>query len=286
MFIAVGHDGVRLSSREGENWTETKLGREGEIYRAACFADRRFVAIGSYGGGNILACSSDGIDWRTKEIDAKYSRYLRGIAHGQGEFLAFGGDAGNGADASPVLLRSKDGIDWSDYLPINGKNILRRVAFGANMFVGVGDRGRRAVSADGVKWTDAPDVKAIDTLIDVACGQGVFVGVGLHGLRMSTRDGLAWSNRQVGEEGEHLNSIVWTGERFIAVGAGATYTSADGAAWKREPNRDAPLTVAFGSGVFLGASWRGRISISTDAVHWKQVYKSDHNIEALSYGLI
>ena len=76
-------------------------------------------------------------------------------------------------------------------------------------------------------WTGStpPDVKAIDTLVDLTFGGGVFVGVGLHGLRMSTRDGLAWGHRQVGEEGEHLNSVVWTGDRFVAVGAGATYES-------------------------------------------------------------
>jgi hypothetical protein len=70
--------------------------------------------------------------------------------------------------------------------PIAGKNMIRRVAWGNDRFVGVGDRGRRAASKDGFEWTDAPNVKAVDTLIDVAFGRDLFVGVGLHGLRMST----------------------------------------------------------------------------------------------------
>jgi hypothetical protein len=128
-------------------------------------------------------------------------------------------------------------------------------------------------------------VKAIDTLVDVAFGGGVFVGVGLHGLRMSTVDGLKWEHRQVGEEGEHLNSVVRAGGRFVAVGAGATYESADGRAWDRRPNRDAPLAVAYGSGVFVGARWKGRISRSTDAVEWAQVFQSDRHVEAIAFGV-
>ena len=177
-------------------------------------------------------------------------------------------------------------MSWSDYVGFPGKHILRRVAFGDGRFVGVGDRGRRATSADGVAWVDAPDVKAIDTLVDVAFGGGVFVGVGLHGLRMSTRDGLGWTPRQVGEEGEHLNSVVWTGDRFAAVGSGATCESPDGERWSRKPNREAPLIAAYGGGVFVGAHWKGRLFRSSDAIEWHQVHKSDHHVEAIAFGVL
>jgi hypothetical protein len=242
--------------------------------------------VGSSGGSNIFACSRDGVKWETKTLDAKYSKYLRGLGYGRGEFLAVGGDPGAVGSSSPLLVRSADGVTWSDYIEFEGKNILRRIAFGDGRFVGVGDRGRRAASTDGLKWDDAPDVRAIDTLVDVAFGGGVFVGVGLHGLRMSTRDGLSWGHRQVGEEGEHLNSVVWTGDRFVAVGAGATYDSPDGERWGRRANRDAPLTAAYGGGVFVGSQWRGRILRSVDAVEWVQVYKSEHHVEAIAFGVV
>ena len=148
-------------------------------------------------------------------------------------------------------------MNWGDYVPFSGKNILRRVAFGDGRFVGVGDRGRRATSTDGADWDDAPDVRAIDTLVDVAFGGGVFVGVGLHGLRMSTRDGLAWGHRQVGEEGEHLNSVVWAGDRFVAVGAGATYFSADGERWTAQAEPGRPADRRLWRGVFVGSHVAG-----------------------------
>ncbi len=283
-FVAVGHDGLRMSSLDGSTWSNIQTGKEGEVYRAAAFGGGRFAAVGSFGGSNLLAGSADGIHWESRTLDAKYFKYLRGIGYGLGEFVAVGGDPGSVGSSSPLIVRSSDGIHWSDYIEFSGKQILRRLAFGAGRFVGVGDRGRRATSTDGKAWVDMPDAKAIDTLVDITFGNGVFVGVGLHGLRMSTRDGLKWEHRQVGEEGEHLNSVVWTGQRFVAVGMGATYESADGEHWTRRTNQNAPLTVAYGSGVFVGAHWKGRMFRSTDAVEWREVFRSDQHVEAIVFG--
>jgi len=284
LFVAVGHNGLRIVSEDGADWKNQQTGKEGEIYRAACFGDGRFVAVGSSGGDNIFAASQDGAAWQTGKKDAKYSKYIRGLLRGDKDFLGLGGDPGAVGDSRPFLLRSTDGVRWGDAIDIPGKNMLRRMAFGGGLYVAVGDRGRRCATKDLKDWQDAPDVKAVDTLIDVAFGKGVFVGVGLHGLRMTTEDGLKWTNRVVGEEGEHINSVVWTGDRFVAVGQGATYLSPNGYDWTRTPNADWPLTATYGGGVFVGANWKGRLSRSDDAVAWKQVFKCEFHVEALTYG--
>lgn len=286
LFVAVGHNGLRLSSSDGRAWKHAQIGKEGEVYRAAAFGNGRFAAVGSYGGNNIFAATRDGLSWETKQKDARYVQYLRGVGFGKGEFLGIGGDPGSVGSSRPFVSHSADGLTWSDFDDIPGKHILRRLAFGNGTFVGVGDRGRRSVSPDGKEWKDVPDVKALDALVDVAFGNGLFVGVGLHGLRMTSNDGLKWSARISGEEGEHLNSVVWAGDRFVAVGAGATYLSPDGVQWKRAPNADAPLTVAFGKGRFVGASWKGRLLASPDGVKWEQVHKCEHHVEALAFGEI
>jgi hypothetical protein len=284
LFVAVGQQGLRMVSEDGAAWKNHQTGKEGEVYRSVCNGRGRWVAVGNYGGSNLFTSSRDGKTWETSLRDAKYAFYVRGVLFGKDQFLAIGGDPGAVGDGKPFEMHSADGVRWSDPADIAGKFILRRVAFGKGLYVGVGDRGRRAVSADGRLWKDAPDVKAIDTLIDVAFGNGMFVGVGLHGLRLTSADGLKWTNRQVGEEGEHINSIVWTGDRFVAVGQGATFTSGDGLNWKRTKNTNAPLIATFGKGLYLGASWKGRILRSADAVDWKQVYKAEHHIEAIAYG--
>lgn len=286
VFAAVGHDGLRVVSADGRDWKHAQTGKEGEVYRAVAFGNGRFAAVGSYGGSNLFGATRDGTSWRTKLADAKYTRYLRGLAYGKGEFLATGGDPGNVAGSAPYVVRSADGETWGEFEDIDGRQTLRRLAYGNGVWVGVGDRGRRSVSPDGKKWKDAPDTRALDTLVDVTYGNGLFVGVGLHGLRMTTADGLKWSAPVRGEEGEHLNAVLWTGERFVAVGAGATYASPDGTKWTREPNKDAPLAVAFGGGVFVGAAWKGRLLRSTDAVRWEQVHKCQQHVEAVAFGVV
>ena len=283
LFCAVGHNGLRVVSRDGLTWTNSQTGKEGETYRAVYSGNGRTVAVGSYGGQNIFASTADGMTWTTAKHDARYSRYVRGIGFGNKQFIGLGGDPGAVGDSKPFIMTTPDGVTWSEPAQITGRNMLRRVAWGDGRFVAVGDRGRRATSTDIVEWTDTPDVKALDTLIDVAFGAGVFVGGGLHGLRMTSGDGVTWTDRQTGEEGEHINSIIWANDRFVAIGFGATFTSPDGHEWKRHTNRNAPQTATFGNGVFVGASWRGRILRSTDASIWTQVHTADQHVEALAF---
>ncbi len=284
LFLAVGHNGQRVVSENGVDWKNLQLGKEGEVYRAAAFGAGVLVAVGNFGGSNLFASTRDGAAWKAFAKDGQYRFFLRAVAFGDGAFLGIGGDPGAVGSSAPFVVRSTDGDAWTDYIPISGKNIIRRIAWGKGMFVGVGDRGRRAMSKDGKEWTDVPSPKAVDTLVDVAFGAGRFVGVGLHGLRSVTEDGLAWPHRFPGEEGEHINSVVWTGDRFVAVGQGGTYFSPDGLEWTRKENKDAPLNATFGAGVFVGTHWKGRILMSKDAVEWREVYKAEHHLEAVTFG--
>lgn len=283
-FVAVGHRGLRTYSDDGTHWSRPVLGKEGEIYRAVCFGNGRWAAVGTYGGWNILATTTDGATWKTLAQNLPYGIYIRSIGFARGMFLGLGGDPGAVGDSHPFRTQSADGMTWRKREDIPGKNILRRFAFGKGLFVGVGDRGRRSASSDGRTWKDSPNTRALDTLIDVAFGNGVFVGVGLHGLRMTTVDGLTWTDRQLGEEGEHINTILWAGGRFVAVGLGATYFSSDGRRWERRKNSNAPLAFTYGKGAFVGSNWKGRLLRSADAVEWKQVFKCEYHVEAVAFG--
>lgn len=284
LFVAVGQDGLRLSSADGSAWSHQQTGREGETYRAAAAGNGLAAAVGSYGGDNILAATADGKAWKTGKHEAKYVQYLRGLAFGDGGFLGLGGDPGSVGSSKPFAMRSKDALTWDGPHDIPGKHILRRAAWGGGRFVAVGDRGRRATSPDGKTWADAPEAKALDTLVDVAFGNGVFVGVGLHGLRMTTEDGVRWSAPVRGEEGEHLNSVVFAEDRFVAVGAGATYVSVDGSKWERFPNADAPVATVYGAGRFVGAAWKGRLLTSPDGVKWTEAFKAERHVLAVTFG--
>ncbi|HYE18022.1 MAG TPA: hypothetical protein VEA69_06240 [Tepidisphaeraceae bacterium] len=297
-FAAVGADGLRLLSPDGKTWSRETKGKEGEVYRAVAFGNGRCVAAGTFGGRNVIAATADATTWNAAGFDGKYRYKLLGLAHGQianaPTFVGFGGDPVTVGQGSPFVVTSADGVKWSDQTPIAGKNILRRLAWGDGKFVGVGDRGRRSYSADAKDWKDAPSSKAIHTLVDVAfggpAGKQLFVGVGLHGLRAVTIDGQNWLPPVLGEEGEHLNSVLWTGKRFVAIAAGATYTSPDGYAWTRNPNANPPLTACYGEvagkPLYLGTAWKGRLLTSPDAITWTDVHRSTSAIEAVGYGMI
>lgn len=284
LFIAVGQDGLRLISENGTDWVRPQTGKEGETYRCCVYGLGRWVAVGSYGGENIAAVTTDGTKWETAKKAANYVRYFRGLGFDGKQFVGIGGDPGSVGASKPFYCTSTTGLQWTDFTELGGKHIIRRLAFGQGLTVGVGDRGRRVVAKDLTKWEDAPEAKAIETLVDIAFGNGKFVGVGLHGLRMASEDGVTWSAKQTGEEGEHLNSVVWTGKQFVAVGSGATYFSADGAKWEKKANQDAPANCCFGGGLFAGTGWKGRILISQDALAWREVYKNEKHLEAICWG--
>ncbi|MEP6756259.1 MAG: hypothetical protein ABJA67_12215 [Chthonomonadales bacterium] len=286
-FVAVGHNAVIYVSPDGERWEQVHVGKEGEIYRTVAIGNGVGIAIGSYGGDNITAITTNGKDWTVGKKEAGYVRYIRTLIYEGGSFIGYGGDGGSVGSSRPFEFHSTDGKTWSEFQDVGGPHMLRRIAAGAGKFVGVGDRGRLSASPDGRKdWKDVVGTTAKETLVDVAFGNGIFVGVGLNSLRMRTKDGMTWSDKQIGEEGEHLTSIVWTGTQFTAIGIGATFFSADGVAWKRESNKNAPLTATFGNGVYVGAKWKGRVLLSKDAIDWREVLKSEFHMTAIAFGAI
>src|SRR5712672_2013923 len=147
MFVAVGQDGLRMVSEDGSDWKNPQVGKEGETYRCAAFGNERYVAAGSFGGDNIFATTTDGVRWDTVKTEAKYVQYVRGLAFDGRQFVAIGGDPGSVGASKPFLATSEDGLKWSALRELGGKHIVRRLAFGKGLAVGVGDRGRRVVSA-------------------------------------------------------------------------------------------------------------------------------------------
>jgi hypothetical protein len=287
LFVAVGHDGLRIVSADGQTWTDQQLGKEGETLRYAAFGGGRCLAAGIFGGKNVFYTTADGRAWQPATTDAAYIRYVTGVFYGKDRFHALTGEAVTVGAPHFAVQTSADGLTWEKAPEeARAKSVLRRVAFGNERYVGVGDRGRRAVSTDGIVWKNDDSAKPVDTLIDAAFGAGVFVGVGLHGLRMTSSDGTTWEDRQLGEEGEHINVVLWTGEQFVAVGLGATFFSADGRRWERKRNELAPLTAAYGNGCYVGTRWKGLLVHSADAIVWREQHRCDRHVEAVVFGTL
>lgn len=285
MFIVVGKDASRSNSTDGKQWSTPETGEENLNLTSVAIGNGKAVAIGKRGPINHFFHSNNGSSWDSTSRKTGYGGGFQTVSFGNNKFLAFGGNAVTVGKAEPFIAESSDGSEWSDDISIDGKFMIRRAAYGNDRWVGVGDRGRISVCSGNLKkWEDVPDVKAIDTMIDVTFGAGVFVGTGLHGLRRWSKDGKKWSDPEKGKEGEHINSVVWTGSAFVAVGQGATFASPDGKTWERRENTNAPTFFAYDDRKFVGIAWKGRILYSEDSITWEDVEKSDYAYLGITAG--
>ncbi len=281
-FLAVGRMGLRLTSPDGQSWSAPQLATAPHTLNSIAAGNGCAVAVGMAGtGSNVFYRSVDLQKWDVQTKPSDYVFMMRHVAFGGGTYMALLSGGVNGEDAGVAQL-SSDGQQWGERLK-RAKRSLNRVRWAGGHWYGIGSHGLKAVSSDGKDWQDAPEQSAGDTLIDLACGKGVVVGVGLNGLRLSSPDGLRWGNRQLGEEGEHIHAVVFTGKEFVGVGLGATYVSPDGQSWTRKANKDAPVCCAYARGLFVGAAYKGRILVSKDAISWKQVLKCDQHIQAINF---
>ena len=288
-FVATGEEGLRAFSRDGLAWTHDQTDREGVLLHQACFANGRCVAAGKYGGERIAFSTGDGVRWTQSKPEGRpYVSQLTILYAEGGKFHAVMCEDGD----PPGELASIDGLTWEPRRPLvaDRQNMkrdaaLRRIALGGGRAVIVGDYGARLVrEGKAPQFTALPGIPARDTLVDITFGNGVFVGAGMHGLRMRSEDGITWTDRTVGEEGEHINAMIWDGAQFVGLGQGGTYLSPDGRNWRREPNQNAPTIATFGNGVFLGALWPGKLLRSTDGMRWEQVHEFSHHVLGLAHG--
>src|SRR5438477_2592483 len=162
-FVALGNDGIKVSSSDGGvTWTDRTegTGSSGGI----AYGNGLFVRAGyDYNRGNapIIETSPDGIVWMPRFISSE-NMVLYDVAFGNGRFVAVG---------YLKALVSADGISWAEH-PLDYPGFLR-VAFGNGMFVAsTGDE--FAISTNGESWISRP-LYLPASINDLAFGMGTFV---------------------------------------------------------------------------------------------------------------
>ena len=289
MFIVAGSDQIRSTSADGRSWGRFEIGAKQHTITSVLVAGGKAIATVRRGGSVFLDTSSDGKNWKLIEISSKeYRRRMGNCIYANGQFVLFGGHAGKVKNCPVVFQTSADGAEWSEIIEYSAKGgMVRNMVFGNGRFVGVGDRGLVAtMPADLSSFNQVEGVRAIDTMVDVTFGNGVFVGVGLHGLRRWSEDGETWSEPVHGREGEHVNSVEWTGSHFIGSGAGVTFISSDGRSWEQHKNVNAPTFFTHHDGDFVGISYKGRVFHSKNAIDWELGEKVDTELRCIGAGEI
>jgi len=117
-----------------------------------------------------------------------------------------------------VILKSLDGISWTNITPSASAETLYGASSGNNTIVVVGNNGAIFTSINGSNWNNISTGSANLRDITYSDSLGLFVIVGETGF-ISTSDGSTWSVETSGTT-ENLNSVIWNSDlsEFIVTG--------------------------------------------------------------------
>lgn len=258
-FVAVGDDGVILSSVDGASWTpETSPTTRSLDF--VMFSQGTFFALSRNG---VMLTSPDGRQW----TDQKYSLGsgpLRMIHDGQRFVLI---KVGGGLNVST------NGVDWFPAGDVPNAADVSALAYGQGTYVEVGYKKSGALAPDlfvtpqlASPWTPVSP-PASENLVNVVYVLGQFLALGQGGTLLTSPDGVDWAPRNSQTTG-FLWDVATEGQHLVAVGQwGRILVSTDGASWVRHET-DVPghlKSVAFGAQTFVAVGWDGAI-VQSDPV--------------------
>ena len=119
----------------------------------------------------------------------------------------------------------------------------------------------------------------------VTFGKGMFVAVGNSGTIVISPDGKGWTVTNSGTT-EDLAGVVFGNNKFVAVGFNLISTSLDGVTWtsKQAQLFGANPSIAYGNGLFVVASYAGKIFTSSDGLDWTLIQTTPCYLKTPSYG--
>ena len=286
--VAVGMNGEIAFSEDGSSW-ENVLSpfHQSEVTKNAtlfdvCYGNGAYVAVGGLYNKGYIAHSTDGMNW---QIGATSSpAYLRGVAYGDGRFLAV---------VDTTVITSTNGLSW---IPLPDSPGMRKITFGEGRWVGISGKGEYHYSSDLSSWnTVSGDTHLRFIQRNICYGAGRFLSVGGWGYDGSasviqwSEDGTSWSFSS-SDDGDTMWGVqlgcTYANGTFVIAGADkqpgyhprATYTSTNAISWSREqyvspanvhaPNGYLTDVAGYENEPFIAVSSKGDIWKSTDGINW------------------
>lgn len=148
LFVATGSTGTIITSHDGISWTKRSCDTRRDL-NGITYGEGRFVAVSNdFWFSDVRAfVSRNGISWEAEDTDCS-EEDLRAVAHGNGVFIAVGGNYRTGGrgniditqfnDKSCAIYSSRNGASWRENRCVPGRQ-LHGIAFGHNRFVAVGN---------------------------------------------------------------------------------------------------------------------------------------------------
>lgn len=184
-------------------WTQMNSGVTKNLC-AVTWTGKKFIAVGD----GVILSSSDGKLWNKVNTGLDTLNCLHNI-------LSF--DEGNNiiAVGYKQVLTSPDGITWTNQTNATSDSLFfSDILWTGNKFVSGGLDGIYT-SRDGIKWSlcETPENYKSPYVRGIAWSGDLFIVVDDHYVCTST-DGENW---EVCDEPWYVNTITWTGSKFIAV---------------------------------------------------------------------
>jgi photosystem II stability/assembly factor-like uncharacterized protein len=271
MYVAVGEDGVIVSSRDGMAWTEESRGRYRQL-SDVIWDGKAFIAVGAKG---LVLASEDGKSWDS--LPSPTRKNLRKVIF-TGEHYVVSGDSG-------VLLRSPrlaglEIVDLKTDKPFislcQGGGAI--VAFTLDSLVYTSENSLDWSAHDaGIRtWSGSAD------LVFTVLWDGTRFVAGTAGGKIAvSRNGIDWEIIKENLGTGQIGALCWSGSQYLVGGVlfGELYSSRDGRAWEKRhsPNQHGWHGFHCGEGRMVAVGNSGRKYFSEDGNLWKSRY-TDENV--------
>lgn len=222
VYYVLGSHGTYLTSYEGATWTVRSIGATNDIYDLTCNADNSlFVAVCS--GGAIYTSTNpiaDNVVWTSRTSnttnDLTYLLYMASTWYAYGK--------------SATILKSTDGINWTNINNATTNQSNGVISNGANGVVYFGAGGAIRSTVDGVTYVTRTS-GTTNNLLDGIYAGGKYVIVGAGGVILTSADGIAWTSMTSGTSAQ-LNKIQYINSKYLVVGSSGTIRqSTDAITW-------------------------------------------------------
>lgn len=224
---AAGTSGkVVRSDDRGVSWAQQPTPTNGNLQGIAAWDVQRAVAVGN--GGVIIVTSNGGKIWTQAKVPdlSNASKLLR--------VKIFGNTAWAMGEFGALFSSTDYGASWARALPEKDLG-WNNIEFVGNSGWLVGEFGTVLRTTDsGVTWTQVPTANKISLMSVAFRDQQNGVAVGLSGTVMLTDDGgITWKQIPKATT-EHLYSVIWDANRWLAVGDKGVMLIAEakGASWE------------------------------------------------------
>ena len=266
-YVAVGLAGTLLTSPDGLTWTRVPLTNAAGTaitsdLLAVSFLNGQFIAAGASG---VISASPDGTTW-TPRTSAANTSTIRGLAYNGTQYVFV-------TDTDRVVASPNLTTYTNITIPAYSITTPRwALAYGAGLFVTVGNGGEISTSPDGTTWTQRGTSGSRYVNYNVAFLNNHWIAVGSSGGVFTSPDGATWT-RQTTPNTTWMRGCTFGAGRYVVVGdTGWIITSTDSTTWTGTQAASTTTqtlnAAAFTNGRFVVVGNNGTIVTSTNGTTW------------------